>query len=231
MTASHCPASTVSNTIRDGSIARGELSLLHSLGGVPHGGSLAMSFSVPGPDEDVGDVPVFSGTGFTTPLPWPAHEIAHSVTGRILMIGSRGIFETRRMLMAMAACLVLAGSAARGETPLRLVVSPLGDDAWTGQLDAPNPARSDGPLATLDGARTGCPETAQGRPGSWTRHDPGPWRFLRTGTGRSNSAPRMAAQPRRPSSTVPTLANDRSSGVVDGSPDSACTRATSSKPT
>jgi hypothetical protein len=32
-------------------------------------------------------------------------------------------------------------------------VSPLGDDAWSGRLDSPDPSSSDGPLATLDGAR------------------------------------------------------------------------------
>ncbi|HKM55037.1 MAG TPA: hypothetical protein VJY33_16630 [Isosphaeraceae bacterium] len=56
--------------------------------------------------------------------------------------------------MAMlAAFLLLAGSAVRGETPVRFFVSTQGDDAWSGRLDVPNAARSDGPFATLRHAR------------------------------------------------------------------------------
>ena len=39
------------------------------------------------------------------------------------------------------------------QAPLTLYVSPAGNDAWSGTLPAPNAARSDGPLATLHGAR------------------------------------------------------------------------------
>jgi parallel beta-helix repeat protein len=53
----------------------------------------------------------------------------------------------------LAACLLLAGSAVRGETPLRVFVSTQGNDAWSGRLEAPNAARSDGPFATLRRAR------------------------------------------------------------------------------
>ena len=48
---------------------------------------------------------------------------------------------------------MLGGSAALGGTPLRLFVSTHGNDAWSGRLDTPNAARSDGPLATLAHAR------------------------------------------------------------------------------
>jgi len=56
--------------------------------------------------------------------------------------------------MAMAAvCLLLAGSAVRAEMPVRFFVSTQGNDAWSGQLEAPDAARSDGPFATLPHAR------------------------------------------------------------------------------
>lgn len=34
-----------------------------------------------------------------------------------------------------------------------LYLSPSGNDAWSGTLPAPNPGKSDGPLATLERAR------------------------------------------------------------------------------
>ena len=45
------------------------------------------------------------------------------------------------------------GPTAQEQAPLTLYVSPAGNDAWSGTLPAPNAARSDGPLATLHGAR------------------------------------------------------------------------------
>src|SRR5208337_2300526 len=53
----------------------------------------------------------------------------------------------------LTAGLLLAGSAVRAETPVRFFVSTQGDDAWSGRLDVPNAARSDGLLATLRHAR------------------------------------------------------------------------------
>ncbi|MGD0091587.1 MAG: right-handed parallel beta-helix repeat-containing protein [Planctomycetota bacterium] len=44
-------------------------------------------------------------------------------------------------------------AAARGAEVLELHVAPNGDDAWSGRLDQPNADRSDGPLASLAGAR------------------------------------------------------------------------------
>ena len=49
----------------------------------------------------------------------------------------------------LAACLLVA-SVASAEV---LYVSPTGRDTWSGRLQAPNAARSDGPLASLTGAR------------------------------------------------------------------------------
>lgn len=46
-----------------------------------------------------------------------------------------------------------AGAAALKAETVTLVVSPQGDDKWSGRLDAPNPGRTDGPLATLGRAR------------------------------------------------------------------------------
>src|SRR6185436_18653405 len=37
--------------------------------------------------------------------------------------------------------------------PVVFHVAPDGDDRWTGRLDAPDPARRDGPLASLEAAR------------------------------------------------------------------------------
>ncbi len=53
----------------------------------------------------------------------------------------------------LAACLLLAGSAGRAETPVRFFVSTQGNDAWSGRLEMPNAARGDGPFATLRHAR------------------------------------------------------------------------------
>jgi hypothetical protein len=53
----------------------------------------------------------------------------------------------------LTAGLLLAGSAVRAGTPVRFFVSTQGDDAWSGRLDVPNAARSDGPFATLRHAR------------------------------------------------------------------------------
>ena len=47
--------------------------------------------------------------------------------------------------------LAMAGNALAG--PLSLYVSPAGRDTWSGRLEAPNAAGTDGPLATLEGAR------------------------------------------------------------------------------
>ena len=43
--------------------------------------------------------------------------------------------------------------------PLTFYVSPAGNDAWSGKLAAPNAARTDGPFATLAGARDGVRKT------------------------------------------------------------------------
>jgi hypothetical protein len=51
-------------------------------------------------------------------------------------------------LFVAAACVALRSAAA-----LTLYVSPAGNDAWSGRLEQPNAAKSDGPLASLTGAR------------------------------------------------------------------------------
>lgn len=48
------------------------------------------------------------------------------------------------------AFLVIALREAGGET---LYVAPDGNDAWSGRIAAPDPAKQDGPLASLAGAR------------------------------------------------------------------------------
>lgn len=57
-----------------------------------------------------------------------------------------------RQAAASAVCLVTMCGAAMAE-PFGLHVAPGGNDAWTGRLEAPNDSATDGPLATLGGAR------------------------------------------------------------------------------
>jgi parallel beta-helix repeat protein len=60
-----------------------------------------------------------------------------------------------RHALAAAAAVVLApgAPAAALARPVVIHVAPDGDDRWTGRLDAPDAARRDGPLASLDAAR------------------------------------------------------------------------------
>src|SRR5260370_8741060 len=55
--------------------------------------------------------------------------------------------------VAFAQWLLLASFAARAENALVLHVSPDGNAAWSGRLTKPNAGRTDGPLASLAGAR------------------------------------------------------------------------------
>jgi hypothetical protein len=54
------------------------------------------------------------------------------------------------LVRVLFAALVLTASTGFGET---FYVSPDGNDAWTGRLDTPNANKTDGPLASLTGAR------------------------------------------------------------------------------
>jgi hypothetical protein len=54
------------------------------------------------------------------------------------------------------ACLTATGALAQDRAPtpgLVLYVSPAGNDSWSGKLDGPNHTATDGPFATLEGAR------------------------------------------------------------------------------
>ncbi|MBZ5721075.1 MAG: right-handed parallel beta-helix repeat-containing protein [Acidobacteriia bacterium] len=53
------------------------------------------------------------------------------------------------------------GGANCGTANADYYVATNGNDSWSGTLDAPNPSKTDGPFATLDGAR----KTVQGMPG------------------------------------------------------------------
>lgn len=53
----------------------------------------------------------------------------------------------------VAACFAVASSA-RAADPVTWHVAPAGNDAWSGALASPNPARTDGPVASLAGAVT-----------------------------------------------------------------------------
>ncbi len=56
------------------------------------------------------------------------------------------------IVLVLAVLLSTTAFPAFAET-LTLHVSPKGNDAWSGKLDFPNPAATDGPLATITGAR------------------------------------------------------------------------------
>lgn len=59
---------------------------------------------------------------------------------------------SRTAALAAFASLTLPG-AGPCSADARIYVSPLGDDAWSGRLASPNAMRTDGPCATLTGAR------------------------------------------------------------------------------
>ena len=63
--------------------------------------------------------------------------------------------------------LSLAVSATTGAEPSRLFVSPGGSDRWSGTLAESNAGRTDGPLATIEGARNSIRKikAATGLPG------------------------------------------------------------------
>ena len=74
--------------------------------------------------------------------------------------------------------LVLAGTAVRAETPVHFFVSTQGNDAWSGRLEVPNAARSDGPFATLPHARDAVRKLRKDVQRPTSRHDPGARRSL-----------------------------------------------------
>jgi len=55
--------------------------------------------------------------------------------------------------MAIAGLLVVGLASAAAAAPLTLTISPAGRDTWSGRRAAPNAAHTDGPLATVAGAR------------------------------------------------------------------------------
>lgn len=61
----------------------------------------------------------------------------------------------------LCATLFFAATASAQVTPVRLYVSPTGNDAWTGKLAKPNPRRTDGPFATLHRAQKAVRELRQ----------------------------------------------------------------------
>ena len=62
---------------------------------------------------------------------------------------SIGVLVAGRLALVVA----VGGLAAAG-TPFNLYVAPNGNDAWSGRLSAPNRRGTDGPLASLEGARS-----------------------------------------------------------------------------
>ena len=60
--------------------------------------------------------------------------------------------RTRLITVLLALLAITAAGAAMGQAST-IYVSPVGNDSWSGNLPMPNPARTDGPLASLQGAR------------------------------------------------------------------------------
>lgn len=71
----------------------------------------------------------------------------------------------RVLLLALTSTAVAAAIARGGEAPVRLFVSGDGNDAWSGKLAAPKGDRTDGPLASLEGARDVIRRMKQSEPG------------------------------------------------------------------
>ena len=57
------------------------------------------------------------------------------------------------IVMILISAVLATGTTERGQAADRLYVATNGSDSWSGKLAAPNKARTDGPLATLEGAR------------------------------------------------------------------------------
>ncbi|MEN6304695.1 MAG: right-handed parallel beta-helix repeat-containing protein [Armatimonadia bacterium] len=55
--------------------------------------------------------------------------------------------------LTLTLTLLVASAASAAGVPLILYVAPSGNDGWSGRLAAPNAARTDGPLASVAGAR------------------------------------------------------------------------------
>ena len=77
-----------------------------------------------------------------------------------MTLGSQNPIRFTLLLCVLVLLPLVAAEAAK---PLVLHVSPNGNDAWTGRLREPNPGRTDGPLASLPGARE-CPITHAAEP-------------------------------------------------------------------
>ncbi|MEI6501686.1 MAG: hypothetical protein WCP21_11765 [Armatimonadota bacterium] len=71
---------------------------------------------------------------------------------------------TRLLLIAIAAACVVPLTLQAAPAPTVLYVSPLGQDAWSGKLAAPNAAKTDGPLASLVAARDAIRKLKAGGP-------------------------------------------------------------------
>ena len=101
--------------------------------------------------------------------------------------------------------------------PADLYVSPQGNDAWSGKLPDPNAGKTDGPLATLDGARLAVRKLRQAD----AKRDRPITVLFRAGTyvltSPIVSPRRMRARKSRRSSTRPSRGRRRSSAAACGS--------------
>lgn len=68
-------------------------------------------------------------------------------------------------MVVLAAWMLLPGRAVAAEPKADFYVSPQGNDAWSGRVADPNAAKTDGPLATIDGAQKAVRRLKQKEPG------------------------------------------------------------------
>ena len=63
--------------------------------------------------------------------------------------------ETRRVVWTLLLCLLALplGATPAWAQPITFHVAPGGNDSWSGRLAEPNPAGTDGPLASIDRAK------------------------------------------------------------------------------
>ena len=71
----------------------------------------------------------------------------------------------RLWMFAVCAAAFVVSSAADETTKADFFVATDGDDAWSGRLDAPNAAKTDGPFASVDKARQAVRELKAAAPG------------------------------------------------------------------
>ena len=141
---------------------------------------------------------------------------------------ARPLRPTSRLaaLLAALACFGAAPLAAAGAETIYL--APDGDDGWSGSLARPNAGRSDGPLASLRGARdrvralkAGGPPTEPVRvvvaDGTFALHEPVVFEPRDGGTARAPVVYEAAPAPARSSAAAARSAGSGTTATAAGS--------------